>query len=104
MTAARSSAAAFAASSATSRSNPSASTPDDYLVSKPQYVLSYNKSRGIPNWVAWHLSAGDLGPTDRSQFAPDASLPKGWARITPNDYRNIGYDRGHMCPSGDRTA
>jgi endonuclease G, mitochondrial len=79
-------------------------SPDDYLISKPQYVLSYNKSRSMPNWVEWHLSAADLGPVERGQFAPDMSLPKGWARITPNDYRNIGFDRGHMCPSGDRTA
>ncbi len=85
-------------------SNASTSTPDDYLISKPKYVLSYNRSHGIPNWVAWHLSTADLGPTDRSQFTPDSTLPKGWTRITPNDYRNIGYDRGHMCPSADRTA
>lgn len=85
-------------------SNASESTPDDYLISRPQYALSYNRSRAIPNWVAWHLDASDLGDTDRSQFAPDPSLPKGWTRITPNDYRNIGYDRGHMCPSGDRTS
>jgi endonuclease G len=82
----------------------SASNPDDYLISRPQYVLSYNRSRAIPNWAAWHLSASDLGKLDRSQFAPDAALPKGWYRVTPNDYRNVGYDRGHMVPSGDRTA
>jgi endonuclease G len=24
-------------------------------------------------------------------------------QVTPNDYRNTGYDRGHIVPSGDRT-
>jgi endonuclease G len=79
-------------------------TPDDYLISKPQYVISYNRSHGSPNWVSWHLSTADLGPVERGQFAPDPSLPKSWPKITPADYRNIGFDRGHMCPSGDRTA
>jgi endonuclease G len=82
----------------------SQSNPDDYLIARPQYSLSYNRSRGIPNWVAWHLSGADIGDLERSQFAPDPDLPKGWYRVTPNDYRNAGYDRGHMCPSGDRTA
>ena len=84
-------------------SNASASTPDDFLISRTAYTLSFNRSRGIPNWVSWHLSAADLGPVERGQFAPDPVIPKEWGRITPNDYRNIGYDRGHMCPSGDRT-
>lgn len=82
----------------------SPSNPDDYLIARPQYVISYNRSRGIPNWAAWRLSASDLGELDRSQFAPDGALPKGWYRVTPNDYRNAGYDRGHMVPSADRTA
>jgi endonuclease G len=85
-------------------SNASTGTPDDYLISRTAYALSFNRSRGIPNWVAWHLSAADLGPIERGQFAPDPMVPKDWGRITPNDYRNIGYDRGHMCPSGDRTV
>ncbi len=36
-------------------------------------------------------------------FRPDQSLPEG-AQIRPTDYRGSGYDRGHQCPSGDRTA
>jgi len=29
--------------------------PANYLMEKPQYVLSYNRDYGIPNWTAWHL-------------------------------------------------
>jgi endonuclease G len=82
----------------------SSTTPDDFLVRRPQYMLSYNRSLGIPNWVAWHLDAADLGPAERGTFAPDPSLPASWPRVRPSDYHGIGYERGHMCPSGDRTA
>ena len=76
---------------------------DNYLLARPQYTMSYNRSRGGANWVAWHIDAQDLGDSGRSDnFRPDPDLPADW-QITPNDYRGSGYDRGHVCPSGDRT-
>src|SRR5262245_778826 len=51
----------------------SETSPEDYLIQRPQYVVSYNRQRGIPNWVAWHLHASDLGPASRSDFGPDPS-------------------------------
>jgi endonuclease G, mitochondrial len=86
--------------------NPSlASTaPDNYLLIKPQYVLSYNQSKGIPNWVSWQLNQNWLGSADRqNDFRQDTTLPKGFERITPDDYRGSGFDRGHQAPSADRT-
>lgn len=85
--------------------NPSnaAQAPTNFLVARPQLTLSYNRDQGGPNWVAWHTDAGDLGGTDRGKFRPDPLLPKDW-QITPSDYTNSGNDRGHVCPSGDRTA
>ena len=80
-----------------------AKSPDNFLLERPQYTLSYNRSKGEANWVAWHIDAQDLGKEDRGNFRPDPALPKEW-QIGPNDYRNSGYDRGHVCPSGDRTA
>jgi endonuclease G len=77
---------------------------DNYLLERPQYSMSYNRSKGGPNWVAWHVDGGDLGREERAdKFRPDANLPRDWW-ITPNDYKNSGYDRGHVCPSGDRTG
>lgn len=79
--------------------------PTNYLIERPQYALSYNRDRGTPNWVSWQLSASDLGDVGRSPtFVPDGELPAGWPRVTLDDYTGSGYDRGHMCPSGDRTA
>src|SRR5262245_49398130 len=79
--------------------------PTNYLIERPQYVLSYNRDNGIPNWVSWQVTQDDLGDTKRSNtFVPDTTLPKGWYRVTLDDYTGSGYDRGHMCPSADRTA
>ncbi len=80
------------------------SQPDNYLIRRPQYVLSYNNSTHIPNWVSWQLKASWLGPVPRSNdFRPDDSLPSGWVRVTAADYNGSGYDRGHMTPAGDRS-
>lgn len=83
--------------------SPAAKDPRNYLVERPQYALSYNKDNGGPNWVSWHLGAANLGDTARGDFRPDPDLPPDW-QIRPNDYRGSGYDRGHVCPSGDRTS
>ena len=79
--------------------------PNNYLIERPQYTLSYNRDHGIPNWVSWQVTKQDLGNVKRSPtFSPDTSLPKGWYQVTLDDYTGSGYDRGHMCPSADRTA
>lgn len=89
--------------------NPSNATPDianenNYLMPKPQYTLSYNRSKGTTNWTAWRLDSSWIGTTPRQDdFRPDPALPAGWYQVTDTDYSGSGYDRGHMCPSGDRT-
>jgi endonuclease G len=82
-----------------------ASNKNNYLLVKPQYVLSYNNERGGPNWVSWRLTASDIGDVERqNNFHPEASLPAGFKRVTPDDYTGTGFDRGHVCNSKDRTA
>ena len=81
----------------------SASNRDHFLIQRPQYALSYNNALRFPNWVAWHLNAGDVGSTSRGQFMPDTTLPSGFTVVTPADYTRSGYDRGHNCPSADRS-
>ena len=79
--------------------------PNNYLMSKTQFVLSYSRDRGRPNWVSWHLSSAWLGSTPRQDnFAADAALPSGWFRATTSSYTGSGFDRGHNCPSADRTT
>jgi endonuclease G len=90
--------------------NPSNATPDpfnrdNYLMLKPNYALSYNDSRGTPNWVSWRVTEADLGDAPRKpEFDPDDTLPLGLDRVTSHDYTGSGFDRGHMCPHGDRSA
>lgn len=76
---------------------------NNFLMVKNAYALSYNKSKGTANWVSWHVSSAWKGDTPRqNDFKPDSSLPQGWAAISPRDYTDSGFDRGHLCPSDDR--
>jgi endonuclease G len=79
--------------------------PDNYLMEKPYFALSYNNAKGTPKWVSWRLTAVDIGTAPRKpEFDPDLTLPDGFNRITHRDYSGGGFDRGHMCPHGDRSA
>lgn len=79
--------------------------PNNYLIQRRQYVLSYSRDRNGLNWASWEVDAAWLGSTDRQDnFRPDGALPAGFYQVTPNDYRGSGYDRGHVVPSGDRTG
>ena len=90
--------------------NPSGATtntafPDNYLLEKPQYVMSYNRSRATSNWVSWYLSSSSRGSAPRqNDFRVDNTLPSGWYQVNENDYSGSGFDRGHMTPSADRTS
>jgi len=78
--------------------------PNNYLMEKPQYSMSYSRDNGGPNWVSWHLDTSWLGSTPRQDdFRADTTLPTGWYRVQATDYSGSGFDRGHMCPSADRT-
>jgi endonuclease G len=79
--------------------------PTNYLLTKTQYTMSYNRDQGKPNWVSWHLSSAWLGSTARQDdFRADATLPTGWYQVKATDYSGSGFDRGHNCPSADRTG
>ena len=63
------------------------------------YVVSYNDKTKQPNWVAYRLTAKSVSVKTKreDQFEADASVPKAY-RAELNDYRNSGYDRGHLAP------
>ncbi|RCJ39122.1 nuclease [Nostoc minutum NIES-26] len=86
-----------------SSATPTGITPDNYLMVKNQYALSYNRSKGTANWASWQLNKTWLGDAERlDNFRPDNTLPAGWERVTPSMYSGSGYDRGHIVPSADR--
>ena len=82
------------------------SNSENYLIEKNNFTLSYNSVNLIPNWVSWHLSFSDLGDAERGDdFRPDSELPDEWYKVLKSDYQYTKYnfDRGHVCPSADRT-
>jgi endonuclease G len=82
----------------------SSTSPTNYLLNKFTWAASYNRDRGCPNWVSWHLDPTWIGSATRCDcFTSDVTLPSGWYRVGSSSYTNSGFDRGHMCPSADRT-
>ncbi|HKO54505.1 MAG TPA: DNA/RNA non-specific endonuclease, partial [Thermoanaerobaculia bacterium] len=78
-------------------------TPNNYLMVKPEYALSYNRDHGTPNWVSWHLADEWVGTLSRvDSFRPDPAVPADWYRVLHTDYFASGFDRGHMVPNADR--
>lgn len=83
----------------------------EIIISRFQYVISYNKERRAPNWVAWSLDNQNLGSASRTNiFYQDAELEKYLTSTTPDlhavkpsEYNGSCYDRGHQIPSADRT-
>jgi DNA/RNA endonuclease G (NUC1) len=85
---------------------PADNTPDDeHLLVHRQFVESYNKNRGGPNWVSWDLNSTQFGPAPRCDcFSADQTLPADFYHVVDFDYRNGLYDRGHMAQSESRTT
>ncbi len=89
--------------------NPSGATADTnnhnhYLVQRAVEALDFSDNLGEPNWASWDLTSSDVGSSGRSTtFYTDTNLPPDFYWVTTGDYTSSGYDRGHMCPSDDRT-
>lgn len=66
------------------------------------YTVSYNADWKIPNWVAYELTDVEVaGEEPRAKkFVPDPMVPK-YESATTDDYKNSGWDRGHMAPAAD---
>ena len=87
-----------------SQASPDPSQKDNFLMNKEFFALSYNNSKGTPNWVSWHLTKEDFGDAPRKrQFDPDDTLPSGFTKITHRDYTNSGFDRATCAPTATGT-
>ena len=92
--------------------DPVDATPDDdYILRRTEYTTSWNRNRGIPNWVSYNLEATHFGSQDRCDcFTFDPLLPAEFPRYTTADYTDAGtfagygIDRGHLARSFDRTS
>lgn len=66
------------------------------------YSLSYSESHEQAEWVAYELKKSHLSNSNhkRPYFEIDKAVKTGAAHWL--NYKNSGYDRGHLCPAGDR--
>jgi DNA/RNA endonuclease G (NUC1) len=80
---------------------------DHYLVQRTVEALDYSSNLGEPVWASWDLTAADVGTNARSTiFFTDTNLPPNFYWLTNSDYNGdstVGINRGHLCPSEDRT-
>lgn len=73
----------------------------DVILDRKYFVVGFDPRIHLARWVAWKLERADLGSIARtSAFHPDPSQP--W--VQDSYFVKTGYDRGHLCPSADRTA
>lgn len=82
------------------------SAPVDSLIflQKESFVIWYSQSDHNPALVAWRLCLDDLGKCHRPKsqtFKTDFDCPR--PRAKSADFVRSGYQRGHLCPSADRS-
>ncbi|ULH15876.1 DNA/RNA non-specific endonuclease [Deinococcus sp. KNUC1210] len=81
---------------------PTSSVSGTRLLCREQYIALYDPARKVPLVVGEHLETSELDGSEgrTNNFAPDPELPSG-ERAELADFRNSGYDRGHMAPAAD---
>ncbi|WP_299097620.1 DNA/RNA non-specific endonuclease [Winogradskyella sp.] len=72
------------------------------IVHHQNYSLSYSEPYEQAEWVAYELKSSHLSSTNhkRPYFEIDNAVKSGAAHW--RNYKQSGYDRGHLCPAGDR--
>lgn len=74
------------------------------ILQRNGYKVCYSEKLNHPIWVFWSLDSSDLGEIERqNNFRVDEILPTKFYKAKPSDYRNSGFDEGHLCNSGDTT-
>ena len=77
------------------------SAPDWAVICHSGQVVAFNPNHNVSDWVAFRLRREDLlSPTTvrKDNFRSDPKLPKQY-QVVKSDYRNSGYDRGHLAPA-----
>lgn len=74
------------------------------VINHDAYSFSYAESFEQAEWVAYTLTKDDLTSHDykRPFFIEDKAVKTGSASW--RNYKQSGYDKGHLCPAGDRKS
>ena len=72
------------------------------IVHHKYYSLSYNENAEQALWVAYTLNRNQLEGVNVSRPYFDIDLAVETGAADWRNYKNSGYDRGHLCPAGDR--
>lgn len=74
------------------------------IVSHEGYQLSYSEKHEQAEWVAYSLHKEDIVYTNHKRpfFISDPKVTTKSADW--KNYKNSGYDKGHLCPAGDKRA
>jgi endonuclease G, mitochondrial len=72
------------------------------IIKHHYFTLSYNEKYEQAEWVAYELKKNQLSQTNfkRPYFIDDPEVSTGSASY--RNYKNSGYDKGHLCPAADR--
>ena len=78
------------------------SSSSGHIIHHDHYSLSYSEAYEQAEWVAYPLKRSHLTDDmrDRPDFIEDPKVKSKSADW--RNYRGSGYDRGHLCPAGDR--
>lgn len=74
------------------------------VVTREGYAFSYSEEKEQSEWVAYLLTEMDFSNRDfqRPFFIEDPKVKTHSADW--RNYKNSGYDKGHLCPAGDRKS
>ncbi len=72
------------------------------IIKHDGYNLSYSEKHEQAEWVAYSLDKNDIVYANRKRpfFIEDPKVKTNSADW--RNYKKSGYDRGHLCPAGDR--
>jgi len=72
----------------------------DLVLNREGYSLGYNFERKSALWVSYIISKNSIGVNVErgDKFYADLEIPEAY-RVKPDDYRNTGYDKGHLAPN-----
>ena len=72
------------------------------VIAHNYFTLSYSEDHEQAEWVAYPLLKEHLSKNEfkRPDFVEDRKVKSKSAHWS--SYKNSGYDRGHLCPAGDR--